>query len=387
VTAKRELVFDSLDCLSRPNSRIPPVHSHRRRFQDILDVLFDIVRALVKSCSFLVRDRGIDRKYLRGECTMKIVALDGRPLFADRDAWAGLDRFGQVEVYQYSSADEIRARAQGAGILITNKAPIGAALIDDCPELRFVTLTATGFDCVDIAAARRRGIPVSNVPVYGTRSVAQFVFALLLELCHHVNLHDQAVRGGEWTNQPDFSLRKTPLHELAGKTMGVVGLGRIGEHSAELAHAFGMEVLAHDAFRRPLASGRQVEWCELDELFARSDVITLHCPLTPETAGLVNRERMKRMKPTAFLINTARGGLVVDQDLAGALDEGLLAGAALDVVSVEPIRPENPLLRAKNCVITPHIAWATAEARGRLMEATVANVAAFLDGRPINVVN
>ena len=253
--------------------------------------------------------------------------------------------------------------------------------------MKFIAVTATGFDCVDIAAARGRGIPVSNVPVYGTRSVGQYVFALVLELCHHVSLHDQAVRALEWTNQPDFSIRKTPLIELAGKTMGIVGLGRIGECTADLAGAFGMKILAHDSFQRPLASGLSVEWCELDDLFARSDVISLHCPLTPQTAGLVNAARLRKMKPTAFLINTARGPLIVDADLAQALTEGRLAAAAVDVVSVEPIRPDNPLLKAPNCILTPHIAWATAEARGRLMESTIANVAAFLDGKPINVVN
>jgi glycerate dehydrogenase len=318
---------------------------------------------------------------------MKIVVLDGRPLSAERSGWSGLDQFGELELYQSSSADEVRSRASGAEILITNKAPIQASLIDESGSLRFVSVTATGFDCVDIAAARRRGIPVSNVPVYGTRSVAQYVFALLLELCHHVSLHDQAVRAGEWTNQPDFSIRKSPLIELSSKTMGIVGLGRIGECTAELAHAFGMKVLAHDSFQRPLQSGLSVEWCELDDLFARSDVISLHCPLTPQTAGLVKRERLLKMKPTAFLINTARGPLMIDADLAQALDEGRLAGAAVDVVSVEPIRMDNPLLRARNCVVTPHIAWATAEARGRLMESTVANVAAFLAGEPVNVVN
>ena len=275
----------------------------------------------------------------------------------------------------------------GAEILITNKAPIRADLINESPSLRFVTVTATGFDCVDIAAARARGIPVSNVPIYGTRSVAQYVFALLLEMCHHVSLHDQAVRALEWTNQPDFSIRKTPLIELAGKTMGIVGLGRIGECTALLASAFGMTVLAHDSFQRPLSSGLAVEWCELDDLFARSDVISLHCPLTPQTAGLVNRARLEKMKPTAFLINTARGPLVVDADLAQALKEGMLAAAAVDVVSVEPIQSDNPLLSAPNCILTPHIAWATAEAHGRLMESTVANVAAFLAGQPTNVVN
>jgi glycerate dehydrogenase len=323
----------------------------------------------------------------KGAPTVKIVALDGRPLAADRAAWSGLDQFGTLEVYEYSSPEEIRARSKGAAILVLNKSRIQASLLGELPDLKFITITATGFDCVDLAATRRRGIPVSNVPVYGTRSVAQFVFALLLEMCHHVTLHDQAVRAGEWTRQPDFALRKTPLHELAGKTMGIVGLGRIGEHSAELAHAFGMVVLAHDEVRRPLSSGVFVEWCELDDLFARSDVITLHCPLTPQTAGLVNRARLERVKPTAYLINTARGPLVVEDDLARALNEGRLAGAAVDVVSVEPILPENPLLTARNCLITPHIAWATGAARMRLMESTVENVAAFLAGKPINVVN
>jgi glycerate dehydrogenase len=260
-------------------------------------------------------------------------------------------------------------------------------VIESTQELRFITILATGFDCVDLAAARRRGIPVSNVPEYGTFSVAQYVFALLLELCHHVTLHADAVRAGEWTRQPDFSLRKTPLHELAGKTMGIVGYGRIGRRVGELARAFGMHTLAYDSAPRPTAADDPVAWCELDELFARADVISLHCPLTGQTARLVNRERLRLAKPSAFLINSARGGLVVEEHLAEALNAGSLAGAAVDVVSQEPIRPDNPLLGAKNCLITPHIAWATEEARRRLMEATFANVAAFLAGEPINVVN
>ena len=318
---------------------------------------------------------------------MRIVILDARPFFAERAAWRGLDAFGEVELHQATSAEEVRGRSLGAEILITNKAPIRTDLIQESTPLQFISVTATGFDCVDIAAARGRGIPVSNVPVYGTRSVGQYVFALVLELCHHVTLHDQAVRALEWTNQPDFSIRKTPLIELAGKTMGIVGLGRIGECTAELAGAFGMKVLAHDSSQRHLASGISIEWCELDDLFERSDVISLHCPLTPQTAGLVNTARLRKMKPTAFLINTARGPLIVDADLAQALKEGTLAAAAVDVVSVEPIRPDNPLLKAPNCILTPHIAWATAEARGRLMESTIANVGAFLNGEPINVVN
>jgi len=318
---------------------------------------------------------------------VKIVILDGRTLDPGREAWAGLDRFGEVELYDFSAADEIAARASGATVLITNKAPVSAALIERSPGLRFVTVTATGFDCVDLEAARRRDIPVSNVPEYGTVSVAQYVFALLLELCHHVALHAEAVRAGDWTNQPDFSLRKTPLIELAGKTMGIVGCGRIGRRVGELARAFGMSTLAYDAFPPKSPGDGLLTWCTLDELFARSDVISLHCPLTDQTAGLVNRGRLRLVKPTAFLINTARGSLVVEADLAEALNAGRLAGAGLDVVSLEPIRRDNPLFSARNCLVTPHIAWATDQARRRLMEATAANVEAFLSGRPINVVN
>jgi glycerate dehydrogenase len=317
---------------------------------------------------------------------MKIVILDGRPMGEERSVWSGLDRLGEVEVYAYSTREEIRVRAAGAAVLVVNKAPISEDVIDGSPDLRFITLTATGFDCVDIAAARRRGIPVSNVPIYGTDSVAQYVFAMLLELCHHVALHDAAVRAGEWTRQPDFSIRKTPLIELAGKTMGIVGYGRIGRRVGELARAFGMDLIAHDVYQWE-ADERAARWCELDELFARADVISLHSPLTPQTTGLVNRERLMRVKPGAMLINTARGPLVVEADLAEALAAGRLAGAAVDVVSIEPIRPDNPLLKAPNCLITPHIAWATEEARRRLMDATVANIAAFLEGRPVNVVN
>jgi glycerate dehydrogenase len=318
---------------------------------------------------------------------MKIVVLDGRPLAEDRAAWAGLDKLGEVEFHLYTAPEDVASRARGAGVQATNKAPITAKLIDELPDLRFITMMATGFDCVDVAAARRRGIPVSNVPIYGTNSVAQFVFAVLLELCQHVAQHAEAVRAGEWTSQPDFSLRKTPLIELAGKTMGIVGFGRIGRRVGELARAFGMSILAYDLVPQSSLPEEPVTWCELDDLFARADVISLHCPLTDQTAGLVNRERLQRVKPSAFLINTARGGLIVENDLAEALNAGRLAGASVDVVSREPIRTDNPLTGARNCLITPHIAWATTEARARLMETMVANVAGFLAGKPINVVN
>jgi glycerate dehydrogenase len=318
---------------------------------------------------------------------VKIVILDGRPLAADRAAWSGLDRFGEVEYHDFTPPEEVPSRAAGAGVLVTNKAPIRAPLIESSGSLRFITVTATGFDCVDGAAARQKRIPVSNVPEYSTHSVAQFVFALLLELCQNVGKHTQAVGAGEWTNQPDFALRKTPLYELAGQTMGIVGFGRIGRQVGAIAHGFGMTVVASKSLRPSPSSGESVDRCDLDELFARSDVISLHCPLTPQTVGLVNRERLDRVKPGAFLINTARGALVNEKELALALDSGRLAGAGIDVVSQEPIRPDNPLRGARNCLITPHIAWATEEARARLMEATVANVAAFVAGQPINIVN
>lgn len=318
---------------------------------------------------------------------MKIVILDGRPLAPDPATWSGLGRLGDVEYHDFTLPDDVPARARDAAVLVTNKAPIRAPLIETAAGLRFITVTATGYDCVDVAAARQRGIPVSNVPEYSTHSVAQFVFALLLELCEHVVRHAEAVKAGEWTSQPDFALRKTPLYELAGKTLGVVGLGRIGRQVAVIAEALGMTVLAATSSRQSGSSSAPIVRCDIDELFARCDVISLHCPLTAQTAGLVNRLRLARMKPSAFLINTARGALVVEPELAEALNQGRLAGAALDVVSQEPIRADNPLLGARNCLITPHIAWATEEARARLMEATVANVAGFLAGQPINVVN
>lgn len=317
---------------------------------------------------------------------MKIVVLDGRPLAADRAGWGALERLGELEFYPHTPVDRLRERAAGAGILVTNKARIGAEILEAQPGPRFVTVTATGYDCVDVETARRLGVPVSNVPEYGTGSVAQYVFALLLELCHQTAVHAAAVHAGEWTNQPDFSIRKTRLVELEGKTLGVVGLGRIGRRVGQIAGALGMRVVHHGR-SRPSSGPEAESWRPLDALFAESDVISLHCPMNPQSAGLVNRERLALLKPTAFLINTARGGLVNEGDLAVALAEGRLAGAALDVVSTEPIRPENPLLRAPNCLITPHIAWATDEARGRLMETTAANIAAFLAGRPINVVN
>jgi glycerate dehydrogenase len=247
------------------------------------------------------------------------------------------------------------------------------------PDLRYIGVLATGYDVVDAKAARERGIAVTNVPTYGTHSVAQFTFALLLELCHHVQRHAEDVRSGGWSRNPDWSYHVAPLMELAGKKMGIVGYGRIGRQVGAVAEAFGMTVIAHDPM--------QPDSAPLERVLREADVISLHCPLTPDNRGLINAARLATMKPSAFLINTARGPLVVETDLAVALEQGRIAGAALDVVSKEPIAPDNPLLKAPNCLLTPHIAWATREARARLMGVAVDNVRAFLGGQPINVVN
>lgn len=318
---------------------------------------------------------------------MKIVVIDGRTLSADGNSWDALAGLGRVEIYERSSPEEVAARSHDADILITNKAPIPVAVIEQSARLRFIAVSATGYDCVDVAAARRRSIIVSNVPEYGTHSVAQFTFALLLELCHHAGLHSDAVHAGDWSRSPEFCFWKTPQSELAGKTMGIVGFGRIGRRVGELAHAFGMDVLVCSKRQTTSPAYRPFDWAALDDLFARSDAISLHCPLTPETAGMVNRQRLRFVKASAFLINTSRGGLVVEADLAEALNEDRLAGAAVDVVGREPILADNPLLAARNCVITPHIAWTTRESRRRLLDATVANVANFITGRPTNVVS
>ena len=245
----------------------------------------------------------------------------------------------------------------------------------------------TGYDEIDLKAARELNILVTNVPTYGTASVAQLVFALLLELCHHVALHSAATHAGEWSRSPDFSFWKTPLVELQGKTMGIVGFGRIGRHVAEIALAMGMRVIAADAGRKEVPDWPGFRWCEVDELMAAADVVSLHCPLLPQTRGIINASSLSKMRPGSFLINTSRGPLVVEQDLADALNDGRLAGAAVDVLSSEPPPLDNPLLLAKNCIVTPHIAWATKEARARLIESAATNLRAFLDGRPVNVVN
>lgn len=318
---------------------------------------------------------------------MNIVVLDGFTLTeGGRTAWAGLEQFGDLDVFDRSSPAEVLARARDAHVLIVNKARVGPDVIDASPQLRLIAVTATGYDCVDVAAATRRGIAVANVPEYGTDSVAQFTFALLLELCHRVGLHANAVRSGDWSGSSDFCFWRTSQIELAGKKLGIVGFGRIGRRVGVIANAFGMSVLACSRSRTDPPVYHPFTWSALDDIATDADVISLHCPLTNETRGLINRDLLRWMKPTALLINTSRGGLVVDADLAEALNADRLAGAALDVVSSEPIAADNPLLTAKNCLITPHIAWATTAARRRLLDCTIANVESFLAGRPINLV-
>ncbi|MDF2926799.1 MAG: glycerate dehydrogenase [Paenibacillaceae bacterium] len=320
---------------------------------------------------------------------MKIVVLDGYTLNPGDLSWSGLESLGAVTVYDRTQAVEIVDRAREADIVLTNKTPLTASTLEQLPNLRYIGVLATGYNVVDVEAAGRRGIPVANVPDYGTQSVAQFVFALLLELVRQVGRHAGAVRAGEWASSPDFCFTLTPMVELAGKTMGLIGYGRIGRQVADIARAFGMKVIAANNGRSTTAqpADQEVERVELTELLKRSDVVSLHCPLTPETTQLINKERLALMKPAAYLINTSRGPLVAENELAEALRGGKLAGAALDVLSIEPAHPANPLLREPRCLITPHIAWATKEARSRLMDTVVENIRSFQSGRPANAVN
>jgi len=317
---------------------------------------------------------------------MKIVVLDAYTSNPGDLSWAPLTALGPCELFDRTPPDLVVERARDAEIVLTNKAVLDARAIEALPKLRYIGVLATGYNIVDVAAARRRGIPVCNVPEYGTASVAQATFALLLELTNHVGHHAQTVRQGRWSASPDFCYWETPLIELAGLVLGIVGLGRIGRAVARIAQAFGMEVQAFDCAVPP-GTVEGVRMVALDTLFATSDVVTLHCPLTADNQGLVNAERLAQMKPSAMLLNTARGGLVVEADLARALEEGRLAGAGLDVLCVEPPPADHPLLRAPNCIITPHVAWATRAARARLIQAAAENVRAFLAGEPTNVVN
>lgn len=315
---------------------------------------------------------------------MKIVVLDGRGLNPGDLSYACLEEFGSVTVYQHTDTPaEAIARIGSSEIVLVNKVPITREILDACPSIRLICVLATGYNVVDCQACAQRGIPVTNVPAYGTAAVAQFTMALILELCHRVGLHNHSVHQGDWCRSETFCYWLTPQMELAGKTLGIIGYGRIGQAVGALARAFGMEVLAYHP-RRNLSGEPYVE---LDTLLERSDILSLHCPLFPETQHLINRETIAKMKDGAMLINTARGALVEESALAQALNAGKLRGAAVDVVSQEPMTPDNPLLSCKNCIITPHIAWAPVESRQRLLDCVVENIRSYLAGHPQNVVN
>jgi glycerate dehydrogenase len=316
---------------------------------------------------------------------MKIVALDGYTLNPGDLDWEQFKALGDFETHDRTPQAQTVERARDAEVVLTNKTVLDRAVIAALPRLRYIGVLATGYNVVDIKAARERGIPVCNVPEYGTANVAQAAFALLLELTNRTGHHAQTVREGRWTAATDFCYWDFPLVELHGLTLGIVGYGRIGQAVGRIGRAFGMKVLVLDASATRI-SGAEARFVDLDTLFRESDVVSLHCPLTPETKELINAARLAQMKPTAFLINTARGGLVNEAALAAALNHGRLAGAGLDVLSIEPPPADNPLLRA-NCIITPHIAWATRDARARLMQVAADNLRAWLQGRPQNVVN
>lgn len=317
---------------------------------------------------------------------MKIVMLDGYTTNPGDLSWDFLKSFGDTKIYDRTPKDKILERAKDADIIITNKTPITRELIDELPCLKFIALLSTGYNIVDYMYLKKKGIPVSNIPSYSTEAVAQLVMAFLLELAVNVGLHSQSVKSGEWSRSVDFCYWKTPLTELSGKTLGIFGFGRIGKAVAERARAFGMNVVAYT----PRMHGNEpayVKFVSLDEMLAVSDAVTMHCPLTPETEGLVNGEFISKMKDGAYFINTSRGTVVDEQALADSLNSGKLAGAGLDVLSSEPPKDDNPLLTAKNCFITPHIAWAAFETRERLISIFRQNIEAFINGKPQNVIN
>lgn len=318
---------------------------------------------------------------------MKIVVLDGYTLNPGDISWEGMEAFGEVTVYDRTKAEDVVERIGDAEVVYTNKTPITKETMDACPGMKFIGVLATGYNIVDVAAAKEKEIPVSNIPTYGTAAVSQFAIALLLELCHHIGEHSDAVKAGEWTSNPDWCFWKYPLVELAGKNMGIIGFGRIGQDTGKIAQALGMKVLAYDAFKRPELESDTCKYVDLDTLLAQSDVISLHCPLFPDTEGIINKDTIAKMKDGVMIINDSRGPLIVEQDLRDALDSGKVAGAALDVVSTEPIQMDNPLLGAKNVILTPHIAWAPKESRQRLMDIAVDNLKCYVDGKPQNVVN
>ena len=319
---------------------------------------------------------------------MKIVLLDGEALNPGDLSWAPLETLGDLTVYPRGTQDprEVIRRIGDAEIVLTNKTPVGREAFEACPEMKLLCVVATGYNVVDTRAAKDHGVSVCNVPAYGTEMVAQFAIGLLLELCHHTGLHNASVHAGDWERCPNFCYWKAPIMELSGKTLGIIGFGRSGRAGGRIARALGMRVLA--AGSRPCEEGRAIaDYVDLNTLLAASDVVSLHCPLFPETEKLINRDNIAKMKDGAILLNNSRGGLIDEQALADALNSGKLRSAAVDVVSTEPIMGSNPLLTAKNCIITPHISWAAAECRRRIVEITAANIRCFLSGAPQNLVD
>ena len=319
---------------------------------------------------------------------MKIVILDGYTENPGDLSWEGFEALGDLTVYDRTTDhSQIAVRIGDAEIILTNKTPVSREIMGACPKLKYIGLLATGYNVVDVKAAKEAGITVTNIPTYGTDAVSQYAIALLLELCHHIGEHSDCVKRGDWTKNKDWCFWNHPLIELAGKTMGIIGFGRIGQGTARIAQAMGMKVLAYDTYHNPELVSDTCAYASLDQVFASSDVITLHCPLFPETEGIINKDTISRMKDGVMIINNSRGPLIVEADLRDALNSKQVAGAAVDVVSTEPISMDNPLLDADNCIITPHIAWAPKESRQRLMEIAVKNLEAFLNGAAQNVVN
>lgn len=322
----------------------------------------------------------------------KAVILDGYTLNPGDLDWKPLQELADFEIYDRTTysieeAPLIIERAKDAEVILTNKTPLTKEILDELPMLKYIGVLATGYNVVDVEAAKERNITVTNIPSYGTDTVAQAAIALLLELCHRTGDHSNAVKNGEWTNSPDFCFWNHPIIELSGKTMGIIGYGQIGQTTSRIAQAFGMKVLAYNRTREKVIETESVRYATLEELYREADVIMLHCPLTEENEGFINKEAIEQMKDSVLIVNNARGALINEADLADALNRGKVAGAGLDVVSEEPISEDNPLLKAKNCIITPHIAWASLEARQRLLNIAVENLSKYLEGNPINVVN
>jgi glycerate dehydrogenase len=316
---------------------------------------------------------------------VRIVVLDGHTLNPGDLDWEAIHALGECTIHPRTAACDVVSRAQDAEFVFTNKTLIDGEAIRSLPKLRYIGVLATGYNIVDVRTAHSQGVVVTNVPSYGTRSVAQHVFALLLELTQRAGHHSDTVREGRWTQSPDFCYWDYPLIELDGMTMGILGIGRIGQAVADLATAFGMSVIAYSR-RAPTSLASSIQMVELDRLFSESDVLSLHCPLNDESKEIVNARSLSMMKRSSYLINTSRGPLVNELDLAAALNSGRIAGAGLDVLAIEPPKPDNPLLKARNCLVTPHIAWATRAARQRLMSVAIENLRSFLDGQPVNVV-